>query len=177
MCVLFPRAQDQTCAEQTAQAVWHSRPPLGNPDRIRHNHGIRLWNRAPVSKPGGKMRAPDLFFQFPQELDVDRPTLFDCISSTKHGRESRALIIGRSSPPINSFFILEGKRRLPPFRLLSWLHVQMIVDRDSRAIRPCYPPAGDNGEPTGLYHLDLGIHPGQVLPRKISHASHIARTG
>ena len=76
------------------------------------------------------MRAPDFFFQFPEKPNIDLDSLLDGVLRAEQGRESRTLVIRRTTTVIHPVLVLEREGRLRPFRLLCRLHIHMVINGD-----------------------------------------------
>src|SRR5688572_821097 len=176
MGVLAAGSQGQPGAEQTTQSIGHGRLSFGDPDRIRDDDRIGSRNRSTVFETGGKMRAANLLFELPKKPDINRHALFDCQAGTEQCSECRAFVVRRSASAVNPAVIAKGKRLLPPFRLLSRLHVQMIVHRYGWMLAAGCPPRRHDGVSAGLDDLGLRSGLSQHLLSEVGHAPHVLRS-
>src|SRR5215470_3692930 len=77
-----------------------------------------------------KMRTANFFFQFPEKLDVEWHAVLYRKTRCQQGSQRWPLIVSGATSKIALTVAMKHKGILLPLRLVGWLHIQMIVDRD-----------------------------------------------
>src|SRR5262245_41146465 len=164
-------------AQQTSQTTGHGRPPLCDPDGIRHDDRVGTWDGLTILQACGKVRTADFLFQLPEKPNVDWDSLLDGVLRTQESRKRRALVICRTTAMIQSSLVLERKGCLSPFRLLRRLHIHMVIDRNRRMTGSCHPTSGYDRIASRLDNLGISPQVYEDLPCEISHAPDVLSLG
>ena len=159
--VLGPGAQADREAHQAAQTVGQRRPPRRQPDGVGHGHHVG----AEALGPGGlqallEVRAADLLFQLPQELQVGLHAVARGQLGAVHGGQRGALVVGGAAaePARTARLFLAGEleRRAVPLDGIGRLHVEVVVNGDRRPAGIAGQLADDQRRAPGVQAPGLG---------------------
>ena len=120
----------QTLEAPEARGLRRTR--AGHPDRVGDDDRIRRKLLRPLPNRGLEVRAADLFFELPEEMDVRRHAVVDRVFGAVQRRDRGPLVVGRAAAEIPVALLDEIKRRRIPVRPVCRLHVQVVVDGHGR---------------------------------------------
>ena len=100
MDVLGSGLQEKAKRRQAPKAVTECRLASRNPDRVGHHNGVgsQFFQIAPYEV--FKIRAADFFFEFPDELNIDRQSFLERQTSAKKRCQRRTLIVGGATAKV-----------------------------------------------------------------------------
>ena len=101
-----------------------------------------------------EVRTANFLFQFPEKLHIERHAVLHRKTRRQQGGEGWPLIVGGATPKIALTVAMEHKGGLLPLRLIGWLHVEVIVDRDGGIGRVDEQLAKEHGISRRLHDLD-----------------------
>ena len=110
---------------------------------------------------------PNLFFQFPDELDVDGYPLLHGIACAEQRRQRRTFVVRRTPADVLVAFFVKNERRPPPLGLIGRLDVEMVVDRHHRPILTRNKPPDNDGITRRVHFLGVRAQRAQILNRGI----------
>src|SRR3989442_12558563 len=91
-----------------------------------------------------EVRTPNLFFQLPDELDVNGYPLLHGIACAEQRGQGRTFVVRRTPADVLVAFFVKNERRPPPLGLFGRLDAEMVVDRNhGRVLTGAKPPYTD----------------------------------
>src|SRR5688572_9028398 len=144
MNVLRSCLQHETERREASQAITDGGFTPSDPDGIGHDDRIGAQGAQVRLDEVFKVGTPDLLLELPDELNIDRQFSLSREARAEECRQCRSLVVGRAASVILPIVRVENERRTFPLRFIGRLHVEMIVDSDSRKTRALKKASDDN---------------------------------
>ena len=132
MLIRLSRLELETQTLEAPEARGLRRTRARNPDRVGDHDGIRRELLRLLPNRGLEVRAADLFFELPEEMDVRRHAFVDRVLGAVQRRDRGPLVVGRAAAEIPVALFDEIKRRRFPVRPVCRLHVEVVVNGHGR---------------------------------------------